>query len=232
MRMSWVHHKLAGPEHFGRVALRAGLGTCHAGGDQVSRPGPVCQGLPRSVSGEMKLFGPQLGPGFPPKPLPNCLLYRYERFKAERGFSSMSALALREQQESGGREQALILPVPCALLWGCWSLTPTFVWCGGLGFSLGSSRGKGWSCKLLKGCLAIAKPTRYPEKREDGDTAGWYQRAEHERWYGAGTGLPWCYGASQHCGPLSSSALAPRAPCTPQGSQIPASSALLPRWQP
>lgn len=81
--MSWVCPERAGPGHHGRVAPGAGLGTCRAVGDRVPWPGLVCRGLPRSVPGTMKQFGPQLGLSFPPNHPPKCLLCHYEYFQAE-----------------------------------------------------------------------------------------------------------------------------------------------------
>lgn len=240
MRTSWVCPKLAGPGHCGRVAFRAGLGTCRAGSDRAPQPGLVRRGMPRSVQGEMKPFGPQLGLGFPPKQPPNCILYYYECFKAGQVFLSTSALAWQEQQQSGDRmgfKPASALHFAVGLLGGRHGAaagpsppSSCGLWTQAAPWRAPAEKAGAASCS--KAALQSPNPLGTLRKGRTGDTLGWYQRAERRWWHGAGPGLPWCYGASQHCAPLSSPAHIPRAPCTPQGSQIPASSALLPHRQP
>jgi len=186
---SWVCPELAGPGHHRRAALRAGLGTCCAGGDGALWPGLLCWGLPGSVPGEMKRFGPQLGLGSPPKLPPKCLLCHYECFKAEQGFSSTSAPVRWEQRQSGGREQALSLPVPCALLWGCGgsvrgscpSLTPSSCGVGTRAAPWRAPEGKAGASSCSKAALQLPNPLGHLRKGRTGDTVGSHQRAEHEQ---------------------------------------------------
>lgn len=131
--------------------------------------------------------------------------------------------------EAGNRLPACWCPAFCCgaagrSVWGrCQSLAPFLVWSGDLGCSLESSHGKGWSCELLKGCLAIAKPTRYSEKREDRGTR-WAGTSVQSRSSGMGL-APGSSGVMGHRG----TALPSPALHSPLGSLHPTGQ-LDPRW--
>lgn len=144
----------------------------------MPQPGLMCGGLPRAVLEQMKPLGTQSGPGLPLK----------DSQGAETGFDPVD------------------VPVLCCgaarrLMWGtCQSFAP----------SLGGLRTWAVPWRAPMGKAGAVMPSNLQtqslpqEKGGWGDILGWYQRAEHEEWHGAGTGLPWCCGALQHHIPLCS----------------------------
>lgn len=194
-------------------------------------------GLPRSVLGEMKLFGPQPGPSFPPKQLPNCLLCHIFRQSEASGAHQLWHSSSSSKAVAGDRFQACWCPVfywvaPGQSVWGsCRSLVPHPCVVRGLGLLPGNFLrllGPGGSAPVGKArALPCSHQTQLVprEKGGQGDMLGQHQCMDQE--HRASTGLPWRYGALQPHGPLSSPTFVPWTHCAPQGSRLPAGSALL-----
>lgn len=156
------------------------------------------------------MFGPQPGPNFPPKQPPNCLFCHIFRQSEASGVHRLWHSRSSSKAVAGDRFRARRCPVfywvaPGQSVWGsCRSLVPhpIRVWSGDSGCSLEIScgcwdQGEQPLWERLERCLAVTKPSWYPEKREDRGTR-WVSTSAWSKSTGPALGSP---GAMGLCSP-------------------------------